>query len=102
MLWRAKVEGLFTPLLQEAARAIRAVREVHGATPAPVAGSTLLGGLLRLVPGAAGEAGVDAAAIIYATGHPDIYRFLVIEGPWTADQWATWVRSTLQAGLLAP
>jgi len=58
---QAKVEGLFTPLLQEAARAIRAVREVHGATPAPVAGSTLLGGLLRLVPGAAGEAGVDAA-----------------------------------------
>jgi AcrR family transcriptional regulator len=44
----------------------------------------------------------DAAAIIYATGHPDVYRFLVIEGQWTADQWATWVRSTLEAGLLAP
>jgi AcrR family transcriptional regulator len=44
----------------------------------------------------------DAAALIYATGHPDVYRFLVIEGPWTADQWATWVRSTLEAGLLAP
>ena len=44
----------------------------------------------------------DAAALIYATGHPDVYRFLVIEGQWTADQWATWVRSTLEAGLLAP
>ena len=44
----------------------------------------------------------DAAALIYATGHPDVYRFLVIEGPWTVDQWAAWVRSTLEAGLLAP
>ncbi len=44
----------------------------------------------------------DAAAIIHATGHPDLYRFLVIEQSWTADHWATWVRSTLQAGLLTP
>jgi AcrR family transcriptional regulator len=44
----------------------------------------------------------DAAAIIHATGHPDLYRFLVIEQKWTADHWATWVRSTLEAGLLAP
>jgi hypothetical protein len=44
----------------------------------------------------------DAAALIYATGHPDVYRFLVIDGHWTADQWATWVRSSLEAGLLAP
>jgi hypothetical protein len=44
----------------------------------------------------------DAAAIIHATGHPDLYRFLVIEQNWTADHWATWVRSTLEAGLLAP
>ena len=51
-------------MLPEAARAVRAVRDVHGATPAPVAGSTLLEGLLRLVPGAAGEAGVDAAGAV--------------------------------------
>lgn len=44
----------------------------------------------------------DAAAIIHATGHPDLYRFLVIEHNWTADHWATWVRSTLKAALLAP
>jgi AcrR family transcriptional regulator len=43
----------------------------------------------------------DAAAIIHATGHPDLYRFL-IEQNWTADHWATWVRSTLEAALLAP
>ena len=43
----------------------------------------------------------DAAAIMYATGHPDVYRFLVIEQGWTPDQWAAWVRSTLEAGLLA-
>jgi AcrR family transcriptional regulator len=44
----------------------------------------------------------DAAAIIHATGHPDLYCFLVIEQKWTTDHWATWVRSTLEAGLLAP
>jgi AcrR family transcriptional regulator len=44
----------------------------------------------------------DAAAIFHATGHPDVYRFLVIEQKWTADRWASWVRSSLEAGLLAP
>jgi hypothetical protein len=44
----------------------------------------------------------DAAAIIHATGHPDLYHFLVTEQNWTADHWATWVRSTLETGLLAP
>lgn len=44
----------------------------------------------------------DAAAIFHATGHPDIYRFLVIDQKWTVDHWASWVRSTLEAGLLAP
>ena len=44
----------------------------------------------------------DAAAIFHATGHPDIYRFLVIDQKWTVDRWASWVRSTLEAGLLAP
>jgi AcrR family transcriptional regulator len=44
----------------------------------------------------------DAAAIIHATGHPDLYRFLVSEQNWAADHWAIWVRSTLEAALLAP
>ena len=44
----------------------------------------------------------DAAAIIHAAGHPDLHRFLVLEQKWTADHWAAWVRSTLEAGLLAP
>jgi hypothetical protein len=43
----------------------------------------------------------DAAAIMYATGHPGVYRFLVIEQGWTPDQWAAWVRSMLEASLLA-
>ena len=44
----------------------------------------------------------DAAAMFHATGHPDVYRFLVIEQKWTAAHWANWVRSTFEAGLLAP
>jgi AcrR family transcriptional regulator len=44
----------------------------------------------------------DAAAVFFATGHPDVYRSLVIEGDWTPERWASWVRSTLEAALLAP
>lgn len=44
----------------------------------------------------------DAAALMYATGHPDVYRFLVVEQGWTPDHWASWVRSTLEAGLFGP
>lgn len=44
----------------------------------------------------------DAAAVFFATGHPDVYRFLVIEGAWTPERWARWARSTLEAALLAP
>jgi AcrR family transcriptional regulator len=44
----------------------------------------------------------DAAAIYFATGHPEIYRSLVVEGDWSPDQWARWIRSTLEFALLAP
>jgi AcrR family transcriptional regulator len=44
----------------------------------------------------------DAAAIIHATGHPDLYRFLVLEQRWSTRRWAKWVQTTLQAALLAP
>lgn len=44
----------------------------------------------------------DAAGVYFATGHPDVYRSLVVEGDWTPAQWARWVRSTLEAALLAP
>jgi AcrR family transcriptional regulator len=43
----------------------------------------------------------DAAAIYFATGHPDVYRSLVVEGDWTPERWTRWVRSTLEAALLA-
>jgi AcrR family transcriptional regulator len=44
----------------------------------------------------------DAAAIYFATGHPEIYRSLVVEGNWTPEHWARWIRSTLEAALLSP
>jgi hypothetical protein len=43
-----------------------------------------------------------AAATIFAVGHPEIYRELVLEGPWDASLWATWARSTLRAALIEP
>jgi len=44
----------------------------------------------------------EAAAVIFAVGHPDAYRFLVAEQGWTVDRWAAWVRETLCAALLPP
>lgn len=43
-----------------------------------------------------------AAATMFAIGHPDVYRALVLEGPWEETLWATWARSTLKAALLEP
>jgi len=43
-----------------------------------------------------------AAAAIFAIGHTEAYRALVIDGDWDDDEWAAWVQATLEAALLAP
>ena len=42
----------------------------------------------------------QAAAAIFAIGHPETYRALVLEGTWNERQWAAWARTTLTAALL--
>jgi AcrR family transcriptional regulator len=42
-----------------------------------------------------------AAATIFAIGHPEVYRTLVIEGGWDDSLWTTWVRTALKSALLA-
>jgi AcrR family transcriptional regulator len=42
----------------------------------------------------------QAAATIFAVGHPETYRAFVLEGKWNARQWTTWVHATLTAALL--
>lgn len=42
----------------------------------------------------------QAAAAIFAIGHPDIYRTLVLDGEWDERRWAAWAKATLQAALL--
>ncbi|MGH2867247.1 MAG: TetR/AcrR family transcriptional regulator [Solirubrobacteraceae bacterium] len=42
----------------------------------------------------------QAAATIFAIGHPDIYRALVIDGGWTAVRWARWAQTTLHDALI--
>jgi AcrR family transcriptional regulator len=44
----------------------------------------------------------DAAAIIFAIGHPETFRALVLDGAWTVEQWAAWARDALSVALLAP
>jgi AcrR family transcriptional regulator len=41
-----------------------------------------------------------AAAAIFAIGHPETYRALVLEGEWDDDAWANWLQATLEAALL--
>jgi hypothetical protein len=42
----------------------------------------------------------DAAAVIHAVGHPDEFRFLVLDQAWPVERWAAWARSALEAALL--
>jgi AcrR family transcriptional regulator len=41
-----------------------------------------------------------AAAAIFAIGHPEIYRGLVLDGDWDDGAWANWLQATLEAALL--
>jgi len=41
-----------------------------------------------------------AAAAIFALGHPETYRELVVDGDWDDDVWADWLQATLEAALL--
>jgi AcrR family transcriptional regulator len=41
-----------------------------------------------------------AAAAIFAIGHPETYRALVLDGDWDDDAWANWLQATLEAALL--
>jgi AcrR family transcriptional regulator len=44
----------------------------------------------------------QAAATIFAIGHPDTYRTLVLDGDWENETWTTWAQQALQASLLEP
>lgn len=44
----------------------------------------------------------QAAAAIFAIGHPETYRTLVLEGEWDDDRWGAWARLALEAALLEP
>jgi AcrR family transcriptional regulator len=42
----------------------------------------------------------DAAAAIFAIGHPETYRALVLDGDWDDARWAGWARDALRAALI--
>jgi len=41
-----------------------------------------------------------AAAAIFAIGHPETYRTLVLDGSWEGERWSAWARAALEAALL--
>jgi AcrR family transcriptional regulator len=57
----------------------------------------LLVGRNALRPGITTE---SATAMIFAIGHPETYRALVLDGSWDEDAWSNWARETLEAALL--
>ncbi|HEX5246464.1 MAG TPA: helix-turn-helix domain-containing protein [Gaiellaceae bacterium] len=42
-----------------------------------------------------------AAAAMFAIGHSETYRALVLDGGWDDDRWASWAQATLEAALLS-
>lgn len=42
----------------------------------------------------------QAAATIFAIGHPDTYRALVLDGGWDNESWAAWTQQALEAALI--
>ena len=42
----------------------------------------------------------QAAAAIFAVGHPETYRTLVLDGTWNERQWADWASTTIKTALL--
>ena len=41
----------------------------------------------------------DIAAAIFALGHPDVYRTLVLDGGWSVDHYRAWLRDCLLGAL---
>ena len=44
----------------------------------------------------------EAAAAIFAIGHPETYRALVLDGTWSDPEWGAWAQKTLEQALLEP
>jgi AcrR family transcriptional regulator len=42
----------------------------------------------------------QAAAAIFAIGHPETYRSLVLDGSWDTGEWAAWTSTMLHAALI--
>ncbi len=40
------------------------------------------------------------AATIFAVGHPETYRTLVLDGDWSEDRWARWAQTALETALI--
>ena len=71
----------------------RAAQRLHNYRQA----AQLLAGRDALRPGMTID---GAAAAIFAIGHPETYRALVLDGDWDDDAWANWLQATLEAALL--
>jgi AcrR family transcriptional regulator len=112
--WRivAQLVEFWRGALPRTAPVFRIIREAAGADPEIAAleqgrsaqrlrnyrqAAQLLAGRSALRPGMTLD---DAAATIFAIGHPETYRALVLEGSWDEDAWSNWVQATLEAALL--
>lgn len=112
---QAIVDGLvafWTEALPRTAPVFRIIREAAAVDPEAAAlERTRAAGRLRnyehagrLLAGhgalRAGLTPEDAAAVIFAIGHPEAFRTLVLDGGWSVERWALWCRDALSLALL--
>jgi AcrR family transcriptional regulator len=108
----ARLVEFWRDSLPRTAKGLRVVREAAAADPEAAAlerarsGQQLRGcaDVARLLAdrGAlrTGLSVDHAAAAIFAIGHPETYRTLVLDGTWDGERWSAWVRAALEAALL--
>ena len=110
----AQLVAFWRGALPRTAPVFRVIREAAAADPeiAALERARSAGRLAnyRLAAGILAERGAlrrgltidGAAAAIFAIGHSEAYRALVIDGDWDDEAWAGWAQATLEAALLEP
>jgi AcrR family transcriptional regulator len=110
----AQLVAFWRGALPRTAPVFRVIREAAAADPeiaalerarsaARLANYRLAAGILAERGALRGSLTIDrAAAAIFAIGHSEAYRALVIDGDWDDEAWAGWAQATLEAALLEP
>ena len=97
----ARTAPVFRVIRQAAATDPEAAALEHARATQRLANYHAAAQLLRDRGALRAELSIDqAATTIFAIGHPETYRTLVLEGNWSPRRWARWARASLTTALL--